>query len=376
MTRAQAVIDLSAIGHNLALIRKAAPHSQVLAVVKADAYGHGLVQVAQAARAAQADYLGVALLREAIELRESGDEGPVLAWLWTPGDPDLVECLKRNVQISVSSMWSLIEVTQAAAEANVVARIHLKLDTGLSRNGADLSEWDELVIAAKALQSRGRLDVVGIWSHLANASYENDPSVAQQRTRFLEGVAIAKAEGLEPQLLHLANSGGTLAYPDTQFDMVRIGIAMYGVSPLDSASAQRFDLKAVMSLHAKLAHVKTIPAGQSVSYGGTWTATQPTRIGLVPVGYADGIPRSAQDAHVMVNGVRCDVLGRVAMDQFVIALPEAVGDIAAGDDVVIFGDAHTGAPTADDWGSASNTIGYEIVTRIGSRIPREYQGRS
>ena len=372
MTRAQAVIDLGAIGHNLDVVRKAAPHSQVMAVVKADAYGHGLVQVAAAARAADADYLGVALLREAIELRAAGDEGPVLAWLWTPGDPDLTECLKRKVQISVSSMWSLIEVTEAAADAGVVARIHLKLDTGLSRNGADIQEWEELVTAAKALQSRGRIEVVGIWSHLANASYENDPSVDQQRARFLEGVAIAKTAGLEPQLLHLANSGGALAYPDTQFDMVRIGIAMFGVSPLDPNSAKRFDLKAVMSLHATLALVKTIPAGQSVSYGGTWTAVAPTRVGLVPVGYADGIPRASVDAQVMVNGVRCNVLGRVAMDQFVIELPEAVGEVSAGDDVVIFGDAHTGAPTADEWGTSSNTIGYEIVTRIGSRIPRVY----
>ena len=376
MTRARAVIDLNAVGHNLALIRAAAPNSQVLAVVKADAYGHGLVQIAKAARAAHADYLGVALLNEAVELREAGDEGPLLAWLWTPGDPDLLECLKRNVQISVSSMWSLIEVTQAAAQAGTVARIHVKLDTGLSRNGADEEEWDELFAAAKALQSRGRIEVVGIWSHLANASLENDSSIARQRARFLDGVARAKAAGIEPQLLHLANSGGALAYPDTQFDMVRIGIAMYGVSPLDPHSAQRFDLRAVMSLHAKLAHVKTIRAGQSVSYGGTWTASEPTRIGLVPIGYADGIPRAAQDAHVMVNGVQCEVLGRVAMDQFVISLPDAVGEVSAGDDVVIFGDSSDGTPSADSWGSASNTIGYEIVTRIGSRIPREYQGQS
>ena len=376
MTRARAVIDLNAVGHNLALIRAAAPNSQVLAVVKADAYGHGLVQIAKAARAAHADYLGVALLNEAVELREAGDDGPLLAWLWTPGDPDLLECLKRNVQISVSSMWSLIEVTQAAAQAGTVARIHVKLDTGLSRNGADEEEWDELFAATKALQSRGRIEVVGIWSHLANASLENDSSIARQRARFLDGVARAKAAGIEPQLLHLANSGGALAYPDTQFDMVRIGIAMYGVSPLDPHSAQRFDLRAVMSLHAKLAHVKTIRAGQSVSYGGTWTASEPTRIGLVPIGYADGIPRAAQDAHVMVNGVQCEVLGRVAMDQFVISLPDAVGEVAAGDDVVIFGDSSDGTPSADSWGSASNTIGYEIVTRIGSRIPREYQGQS
>lgn len=376
MTRAQAVIDLDAVAHNLDIIRRAAPHSQLLAVVKADAYGHGLVPVAKAARSAGADWLGVALLREAVELREAGDLGPLLAWLWAPGDPDLVTCVKAGVQISVSSMWSLIEVTEAAAQANAIAHIHLKLDTGLSRNGADVDEWEELVAAAKALQARGRLDVVGIWSHLANASHENDPSVADQRLRFLEGVAVARQAGIEPQLLHLANSAGALAYPDTQFDLVRIGIAMYGVAPMDPKSAKRFNLQAAMSLHAKLAHVKTIPAGQAVSYDGTWTAAAPTRIGLVPVGYADGIPRAATGAHVLVHGIQCAVLGRIAMDQFVIELPEAVGDISAGDDVVIFGDASTGAPTADDWGSASHTIGYEIVTRIGNRIPRVYQGNS
>jgi len=376
MTRAQAVIDLGAVAHNLEIIRQVAPRSQLLAVVKADAYGHGLVPLAKAARAAGADWLGVALLSEAVELRQAGDVGPLLAWLWAPGDPDLVACISADVQISVSSMWSLIEVTEAAAQANSIARIHLKLDTGLSRNGADVDEWEELVVAAKALQTRGRIDVVGIWSHLANASHESDPSVAAQRSRFLDGVAVAKAAGIQPQLLHLANSAGALAYPETQFDLVRIGIAMYGVAPMDPKSAQRFGLKAAMSLHAKLAHVKTIPAGQSVSYSGTWTAEAPTRVGLVPVGYADGIPRAATGAHVLVNGVQCAVLGRVAMDQFVIELPEAVGEISAGADVVIFGDASTGAPTADDWGNASNTIGYEIVTRIGNRIPRVYQGNS
>jgi alanine racemase len=376
MTRAHAVIDLGCIAQNLEIVRQAAPRSQLLAVVKADAYGHGLIPVAQAARAAGADWLGVALLREAVELRDAGDLGPLLAWLWAPGDPDLEACVKAGVQISVSSIWSLIEVTEAAAQANSIAHIHLKLDTGLSRNGAGVDEWEELVVAAKALQTRGRLDVVGIWSHLANASHENDPSVADQRTRFLEGVAVAKAAGLEPQLLHLANSAAALAYPDTQFDLVRIGIAMYGVAPMDQNSAKRFGLKAAMSLHAKLALVKTIPAGQSVSYGGTWTAETPTRIGLVPVGYADGIPRAATGAHVLLNGVQCLVLGRIAMDQFVIELPAAAGDVAAGDEVVIFGDAATGAPTADDWGNASNTIGYEIVTRIGNRIPRVYQGNS
>jgi len=372
MTRAHAVVDLTALAHNLEKVRAAAPHSQLLAVVKADAYGHGLVPVAQAARAAGADWLGVALLEEALILRDSGDEGPILAWLWTPGDPSLGPCLKAKVQVSVSAMWSLIEVTEQAAELGLIARIHLKLDTGLSRGGADEKEWEELVIAAKALQARGRIEVVGVWSHLANASAAQDPSVAQQRERFLAGVRVARQAGLEPQLLHLANSAATFAYPDTQFDIVRIGIAMYGVSPMEHGSAQQFGLCAVMSLHAELAHVKTIAAGESVSYGGRWTATESTRVGLVPVGYADGIPRSAEGAWVLVKGIRCAVLGRIAMDQFVIALPAELGEIQAGEHVLIFGDSSLGAPTADDWAAQSNSIGYEIVTRIGVRIPREY----
>ncbi|MDO8732983.1 MAG: alanine racemase [Actinomycetota bacterium] len=372
MTRARAVVDLTALEHNLAVVRAAVSHSQLLAVVKADAYGHGLVPIAQAARAAGADWLGVALLEEALELRASGDEEPILAWLWTPGDPSLGPCLKAGVQLSVSAMWSLIEVTEAATELGVMARIHLKLDTGLSRSGADANEWEELVVAAKALQSRGRIEVVGIWSHLANASLPNDPSIAEQRVRFLAGVAVAREAGLEPQLLHLANSASTFEYPDTHFDLVRIGIAMYGISPMDPGSAPRLGLRAVMSLRAELAHVKTIAAGQAVSYGGKWTATKPTRVGLVPVGYADGIPRAAEGASVLVKDVRCAVLGRIAMDQFVIELPAELGAVDAGEPVLIFGDASTGAATADDWGTQSNSIGYEIVTRIGVRIPREY----
>ena len=372
MSRAHAVVDLTALAHNIALVRSAAPRSQFLAVVKADAYGHGLVAIAKAAREAEADWLGVALLEEALELRASGDDEPILAWLWTPGDPSLGPCLQAGVQISVSAMWSLIEVTELAAELGVLARIHLKIDTGLSRSGADANEWEELVIAAKALQSRGRIEVVGIWSHLANASQADDPMVAEQRERFLAGVKVARAAGLEPQLLHLANSAGALEYIDTQFDLVRIGIAMYGLSPMDPLSAQRFGLRAVMSLHAELAHVKTIPAGQSVSYGGIWTATEPTRVGLVPLGYADGIPRAAEGASVLVRDVRCAVLGRIAMDQFVIELPAELGVVHAGEPVLVFGDSSTGAATADDWGTQSNSIGYEIVTRIGARVPRQY----
>ncbi|MDD2859371.1 MAG: alanine racemase [Candidatus Nanopelagicales bacterium] len=376
MMRAVAEIDLDALEHNLRVVREAAPGSMLLAVVKADAYGHGLVPIAQAARAAGADWLGVALLSEAVALRESGDDGPLLAWLWTPGDPDLLACVTARVQISVSSLWALIAVVEAAAEAGVVARVHLKLDTGLSRNGSDIEAWHELVTAAAALKARGRIEVVGIWSHLADAASGDAASVAQQRTLFLQGVAQAREAGIEPQLLHLANSAAALTWPDTRFDLVRIGIAMYGVSPMEPASAQRFGLRAVMTLRARLALVKTIPAGQSVSYGGLWTAVEPTRVGLVPLGYADGIPRIGRGAHVLVGGVRCAVLGQIAMDQFVIELPAELESVEAGDEVIVFGDAATGAPTADDWGTWSGSIGYEIVTRLGARVPRAYERRA
>lgn len=375
MTRAHADIDLAALEHNLRMVQAAAPHSMLMAVVKADAYGHGLVPIARAARAAGADWLGVALLGEAVTLRESGDDGPLLAWLWTPGDPDLLPCIQAKVQISVSSLWALIEVVEAAAEAGVVARIHLKLDTGLSRNGADVADWEELVLAARALQARGRVEVIGIWSHLADAGVGDAASVAQQRARFLQGVATAREAGIEPQLLHLANSAAALTWPDTQFDLVRIGIAMYGVSPMEPEGAQRLGLRAVMTLRSRLALVKEIPAGQSVSYGALWTAAEPTRVGLVPLGYADGIPRIGRGAEVLVAGIRCPVLGQIAMDQFVIGLPAGLEGVEAGEEVVVFGEAATGAPTADDWGTWSGSIGYEIVTRIGARVPRSYEPR-
>lgn len=375
MTRAEAVIDLAAVRSNLAVFDTAVGGSAVMAVVKADAYGHGMARIAQEARSIGVPWLGVALLSEARALRQLGDTGRILAWLWAPGDPDLESCVASDVDISVSSLWALAEVADLARRVGVRARIHLKVDTGLSRNGAGLDDWAGLVAAAREAQDDGAVEVVGVWSHLANADRPEDSSVDDQRAHFEAASAEAVDAGLDPELRHLANTAAALDYPDIRYDLVRVGIGMYGVPPSTPGSATALGLTSVMTLRSRLALVKTIPAGQSVSYGSAWTAKQPTRIGLVPLGYADGVPRGASGrGEVLVDGVRCPVIGRIAMDQFVIAIDDRIGHARAGDEVVVFGDQASGAPTADDWAVASDSIGYEIVTRVSGRVPRRYVG--
>ena len=375
MTRAEAVIDLAAVRSNLAVFEAAVGGPQVMAVVKADAYGHGMARIAQEARSIGIPWLGVALLSEARALRQSGDTGRLLAWLWAPGDPDLESCVSSDVDISVSSLWALAEVAEHAQRVGVRARVHLKVDTGLSRNGASLDGWAGLVSAACEAQDAGAIEVVGVWSHLANADLPGDSSVDHQRAQFEAAFAVAIDSGLDPEVRHLANTAAALDYPDTRYDLVRVGIGMYGVPPSTPGSAAAHGLASVMTLRSRLALVKTIPAGQSVSYGSSWTAQRATRVGLVPLGYADGVPRSASGrAEVLLAGVRCSVIGRIAMDQFVIAIDDRIDDARAGDEVVVFGDEASGAPTADDWAVASDSIGYEIVTRVSGRVPRRYVG--
>ena len=373
--RAEAVIDLEALCRNLSAISEMIKGPAIMAVVKADAYGHGMVPVAQAARSAGVPWLGVALPSEARDLRASGDTGRILAWLWAPGDDHLEPCVDADVDISVSSLWALAEVAEVAQRVGVRARVHLKVDTGLSRNGAGRAEWPRLLAAAREKQDRGLIEIVGIWSHLANADCPDDQSVADQITAFDAAYEAVCEAGLQPELRHLANTAAAIDYPGSRYDLVRVGIGMYGVHPSTPGSAKTLGLAPVMTLRSRLALVKTIPAGQSVSYGSQWTAASATRVGLVPVGYADGIPRAASGrAEVQVRGVRCPVIGRIAMDQFVIKLDDRLSEVKAGDDVVIFGDESGGAPTAGDWAVASDSIGYELVTRVSSRVPRRYLG--
>ena len=371
--RAAAVVDLAAIRANLARVRELAGTAAVMAVVKADAYGHGMAPVARTARRAGVEWLGVALPSEALALRAHGDEGRVLAWLWSPGDPDIAACVRADVDLSVSSTWALAEVVSAAQRVRRRARIHIKVDTGLSRNGATPDQLGPLLAQAWEALVAGHVEVEGMWSHLADGDTPGAASVAAQRSRFEEALEQAEAVGIRPRLRHLSNSGGLWAHPDCRYDLVRTGIAVYGLTPsIELGTPADLGLAPAMTLVARLAHVKGISAGTGVSYGGTWTAATETAVGLVPVGYADGIPRAAGNrVRVAVDGRLHDVVGRVAMDQFVIDL----GDASlphVGDDVHVFGPGLHGEWTADQWAVALDTIGYEIVTRIGARVPREY----
>jgi alanine racemase len=373
MRRAAAIVDLGAIRANLATIGRLAGNATVMAVVKADAYGHGMAPVARAARRSGIDWLGVALPSEALALRANGDQGRILAWLWSPGDPAIAACVREGIDLSVSSSWALAEVAEAARRVGARARIHIKVDTGLSRNGVAPDQLPGLLQEAMRAMIEGQVDVEGIWSHLADADSPGAASVQRQLERYLDALEQADAVGIRPRLRHLSNSGGLWAHPELRFDLVRTGIAMYGLTPApDLGTSAELGLVPAMSLVARLAHVKGVEPGTSVSYGGTWTADRPTALGLVPLGYADGIPRAAGNrGRVAVDGELRPIVGRVAMDQFVVDLGD--GELPhVGDDVYVFGPGRHGEWTADTWADTLDTIGYEIVTRIGSRVPREY----
>jgi alanine racemase len=367
--RAEAVVDLAAIRHNVATLRARAGTAQLMTVVKADGYGHGMVPVARAARDAGADWIGAAVLEEALALRAAGDTGPIFCWLTTPGEP-LEQAIAAGIDLSASAPWEIAEL--AAGVADRPARVHLKIDTGMSRGGAVPEEWPNLVRAAQAEVKAGRIEIAGIWSHLASSDEPKSPVNEAQLATFRSALEVAASLGVEPPLRHLANSGGTLALPETHFDLVRPGIATYGLSPFgDALPSAELGLVPAMTLRARLAMVKRVPAGAGVSYGLTWTAPAPTTLGLIPLGYGDGLPRHASSsAPVQVGGVRRTVVGRICMDQCVVNLEDDAA--AAGDTAVLFGSGVNGEPTADDWADAAQTINYEIVTRLGARVPRRY----
>jgi alanine racemase len=367
MARIEAVIDLGAIRANAAILCAAAGPADVLAVVKADGYGHGLLPSARAALAGGATWLGTAMISEALALRAGGIGVPLLAWLWSPDDePDVAAAVAARVDLSVSAAWALDVVVRAAREANHPARVHLKVDTGLSRNGAYRTDWPDLVIAAAKAEAAGDVEVVGVWSHFAYADAPGHPTIQRQIDAFHAALDTAERAGLTPQVRHLANSAATLTLPAARFDLVRPGIALYGLSPVPEQGD--FGLRPAMTLVAQAALVKRVAAGEGVSYGHAYTTRDETTLVLVPLGYADGIPRHASNCGpVTIAGQRFRVAGRVCMDQFVVD----VGDlpVAAGDEVVLFG---RGGPSAQDWADAVGTIHYEIVTRIGPRVPRRY----
>ncbi|MFK4144363.1 alanine racemase [Streptomyces sp. NPDC004065] len=370
--RARAEIDLAALRANVRALRGRAPGAALMAVVKSDAYGHGAVPCARAAVAAGATWLGTATPEEALALRAAGlapGQVRIMCWLWTPGGP-WREAVEADLDVSVSGMWALAEAREAARAAGRPARVQLKADTGLGRNGCQPGDWPELVAAALSAEREGLLRVTGLWSHFACADEPGHPSIAAQLDRFREMVAHAERQGVRPEVRHIANSPATLTLPEAHFDLVRTGIALYGISPSpEIGTPADFGLRPVMTLSASLALVKHVPAGHGISYGHHYVTPGETTLGLVPVGYADGIPRHASGTGpVLVGGKWRTVAGRVAMDQFVVDL--GGDEPEPGAEAVLFGPGDRGEPTAEDWAQAAGTIAYEIVTRIGTRVPR------
>jgi alanine racemase len=373
VARAEVVVDLAAVRHN---VRTLTAHCGVtmMTVVKADGYGHGMVEVARAAREAGAAWLGVATLDEALALREGGDTGRVLCWLTVPGE-DHDRALRAGVDLTAYSVVELDQLAAAVRRTATPARLQLKIDTGLSRGGANAEDWPAVVARARAGEAAGDWRVTGVWSHLACSDEPAHPANDAQEDAFRAALRVAEEAGLAPEVRHLANSAAALLRPSARFDLVRCGIASYGLDPAPGATPD-LGLVPAMTARATLAMVKDVPAGAGVSYGHTWVAERPTNLGLVPVGYGDGVPRHASGtAEVAVAGRRRPVRGRVCMDQLVIEL----GDDPAGDgpeagaDVVLFGPGRDGEPTAQDWAEASGTISYEVLTRIGSaRMPRRH----
>ncbi|MBZ2197763.1 alanine racemase [Ruania sp. N2-46] len=371
---ARVIVDLDAIRANVRRLAQGAPSAAVMAVVKADGYGHGMLPVAVAALEAGATWLGTAQLDGAFALRAAGHEVPVLAWIYAPGAP-FAAAIGADIDLSVPAPWALIEVIRAAREAGRPARVHLKVDTGLGRGGSFLEPWTDLLHAALAAEQRGEVRVVGVWSHLARADEQGHPGVHAQIEVFEEALRRADAAGARLEVRHLANSAATLAVPEAHYDLVRPGLAIYGLSPFAHRGAAEIGLRPAMRLEADLALVKAAPAGQGVSYGHTYTTTRETMLGVVPLGYGDGIPRHASNVGpVQVAGRRHTIAGRVCMDQFVLDLGPGGAPVAAGERAVLFGAGDDGEPTARDWADVVGTIDYEIVTRIGSRIPRVHVG--
>lgn len=395
-----AAVDLAAIRHNLGVLRAAAPGALQLATVKANAYGHGLLPVARAALDGGADWLGVAQLAEAFTLRRGLDEAgvtraeaPILAWISTSSS-DFAAAIEADIDLSVSWTWVLADICAAARQVGRPARVHVKIDTGMSRAGSTLADLPALASALRMAADDGLVDVVGAWSHMSRAddpSEAGNASTASHVRIFEEGLAILADAGITPRIRHLSATSGILWHPEAHYDMVRAGIGLYGLSPDPAvATSEQLGLIPALELRAPLTSVKVIEEGTPASYGGTWVAPTRRWIGLVPLGYGDGILRAVSNrarvvVHTASGPFNAPLIGRVCMDQFMVDLGPAEGSPGTptarsgqapaipGDIATLFGSGIGGEALADDWAQAAGTINYEIVTHLGAHIPRIYR---
>jgi alanine racemase len=361
-------IDLAAIASNYKALKKLTG-VKVMAIVKADAFGHGIIEVSKKLDSIQVDMLGTADLEEALQLRQAGIKAPIMAWLHSK-KTDFEPAVRADIQIGVSTLETLDSVAKAAAACNSQASIHLKVDSGLGRNGSALEMWPALVAKAVELQNQQLVKLVGVFSHLSGTSEKDDLA---QLAVFEKAIEVALGLGAEFEIRHLAASNASLSLNQTHLDMVRVGLALYGQDPSKQIRARDFGLVPAMRVSSEVALIKKAPAGTGVSYGYLHRTASETTLALVPFGYAEGLPRIATGkAEVSLNGKRYKILARIAMDQFVLDIGNDTAKV--GDEVVIFGDEQKGEPAAHDLAEAAGTINYEIITRIGGRAKREFVG--
>lgn len=369
-------MDLSAISDNITALKKRSRAPFFMAVVKGNAYGHGLVEVARASIKAGANWLGTAQLAEAIELRNAGITEPILSWLYLASQTSdtIREALENSIDVSLGSVHQLEVLAGIAKDLGRPAVVHLELDSGLSRGGARKEDWAALVTRARQAELEGTLRVRGIWTHLAWADVPAHPGNAAAVAEFEDAVSAAREAGLTPELRHVSSSANILERPEFHFDMVRAGLAIYGLAPADHLDPADFGLRPALSVTAPLVMVKKVPAGTGVSYEHQAITYEPRYLGLIPLGYADGIPKGISGRSVVnIAGRRVPVIGKVCMDQFMVDLgPDATG-IDIGTTALLFGDPADGAASADDWGAAIGSHGDEIINRIAPRLPRVYQ---
>jgi alanine racemase len=368
---AEAIVDLEAIAHNVRVLREHAGSAQVMAVVKADGYGHGAVQAGRAAVDAGAAELGVATIDEALTLRRGGITAPVLSWLHPPGT-DFAPALSAGVGVAVSSARQLGAVLDAVERTGRTAEVTVKVDTGLNRNGVSAADYPALLTELQRAVAADAIRLRGIMSHLASGDAPDDPLNDLQAQRFTNMIAEARSRGIEFDVAHLSNSPSAMTRPDLGFDMVRPGIAVYGLSPIPERGDM--ELRPAMTLRCTVAMVKPVKAGDGVSYGHTWIAERDTNLALLPIGYADGLYRALGGRiDVLINGRLRRSVGRVCMDQFVVDLGPGKPDAAEGDEAILFGPGASGEPTAQDWADLLGTIHYEVVTSPRGRVVRTYR---
>ncbi|MGH3276309.1 MAG: alanine racemase [Streptosporangiaceae bacterium] len=365
----EVIVDLDAITANAAALVGHVGGTQLMAVVKSDGYGHGMVPTAAAAVAGGASWLGVTRIADALALRAAGLMVPVLCLLAAPGARH-EEAVRAGIDLTCDTPEVVAQVAAAARRAGRRARLHLEADTGMSRCGATAAAWPTLVRAALDAEAAGDTQVVGIWSHFACADMPGHPSVAAQLAAFDAAVSLAERAGARPQVRHLANTPATLTLPDSWHDLVRPGGAIVGLSTLPGGAPEW--LTPAMTVRARLVCTKRVAAGTSVSYGQRYATSAPATLGVVPLGYHEGIPRLATNtAQMSVRGRRCPVAGTVNMNQTILDLGDLA--VAAGAEVILFGPGTDGEPTAQEWADALHTISYEIVTRFTGRIPLNYR---